>query len=284
MRRRELSPEFWTDEKIVSVCDAAKLLFQGLWNLADREGRLEDKPVRIGFKVRPWDPNQTPQLLTELASVGLIKRATVDSKQIIYLPGFSKWQHVHPRELASVLPEQPEFIEEITLHGQPCNYTASPVIPGKADTNRAVSSVSSVSSMSSDTSMPSDTSDTSEPSLKDGPNAFALASPEFLIKTKPKKKPPNPETEFVRWVGIQTADEKTVFETYEAATGLTLGADFELLKFVTKKLKSHTVEEICKAIRGHAENPWNRERKNFSLRGMLSDATKIAINAQKAAQ
>lgn len=118
--------------------------------------------------------------------------------------------------------------------------------------------------------------------LKDGSNAFALTSQAELVKTKPKRKPPNPEVEFARWVGSQTPDEKTVFETYESSTGLTLGADWGLLKYVRGKLKAHTADEICKAIRGHASNPWNREKQNLSLRSMLSDATKIAINATRA--
>lgn len=118
--------------------------------------------------------------------------------------------------------------------------------------------------------------------LKDGSNAFALTSQAELVKTKPKRKPPNPEVEFARWVGSQTPDEKTVFETYESSTGLALGADWGLLKYVRGKLKAHTADEICKAIRGHVSNPWNREKQNLSLRSMLTDATKIAINAAMA--
>lgn len=105
MRTRDLKPDFWTDERVVGISDAAKLLFQGLWCLADREGRLEDKPVPIGFKVRPWDPQKTGALLNELHAAGLIVRYSVGDAKCIGIPGFKTHQRVHPREMASKLPD-----------------------------------------------------------------------------------------------------------------------------------------------------------------------------------
>lgn len=108
MRTRDLKPDFWTDEKVVQVSDAAKLLFQGLWALADREGRLEDKPVSIGFKIRPWDPGAVPGLLVELANIGLIVRYEVDGVKCIDVPNLPVHQRMHPREMASKLPPRPD--------------------------------------------------------------------------------------------------------------------------------------------------------------------------------
>jgi hypothetical protein len=103
-----LKPDFWTDEKVVQLTDAAKLLFQGLWNLADREGRLEDKPVSIGFKVRPWDPTRVPELLAELAAIGLIVRYQAEGIDCILVPRLPIHQRMHPREMASKLPPLPD--------------------------------------------------------------------------------------------------------------------------------------------------------------------------------
>lgn len=122
-----------------------------------------------------------------------------------------------------------------------------------------------------------------------GSAAFALTPQEaptpnqgMLLKTKPKRQPPNPQAEFQRFVGSMSPDEKQVFEQYEKSTGLILGADWALLKFIRGKLKTNSVDEICRAIQGHAGDAWNREHGNLSLRSMLADATKIAINAQRA--
>lgn len=118
-----------------------------------------------------------------------------------------------------------------------------------------------------------------------GSDAFALTPPEAQApKPKRQRQPPNPQAEFQRFVASMAPDEKQVFEQYEKSTNLTLGADWGLLKFIKGKLKTNTVDEICRAIQGHAGNAWNREHGNLSLRSMLADATKIAINAQRAAQ
>jgi len=41
----------------------ARLLYPGLWMLADREGRLEDRPLRIKAEILPYDtcPRGTPK-------------------------------------------------------------------------------------------------------------------------------------------------------------------------------------------------------------------------------
>jgi hypothetical protein len=100
-----LKPDFWSDESIVALSDSAKLMFQGLWNLADREGRIEDKPLTIGFKVRPWDPQSAPALLAELTRAELIVRYEVAGVKCIGVPGLTKHQRIHPKEMASKLPD-----------------------------------------------------------------------------------------------------------------------------------------------------------------------------------
>lgn len=108
MRRREISPEFWTDEKVVQLSDPAKLLFIGLWNMADREGRVECKPKTIGFKIRPWAPGEVPVLLDELITFDLVKRYQVGGAEVLSIPKFAEHQRIHPKEMASRLP--PEVI------------------------------------------------------------------------------------------------------------------------------------------------------------------------------
>lgn len=107
MRRREISPEFWVDERVIEVSDGAKLLFIGLWNIADREGRLEDKPRTIALKVRPWDPTPVPGFLEELVKQGMVRRYSVDGAQLLFIPKFAEHQNVHPKEMASKLPAPP---------------------------------------------------------------------------------------------------------------------------------------------------------------------------------
>ncbi len=51
MRARGIKPAFFKNEELAELGTVAQLLFIGLWCLADREGRLEDRPKRIGAEV-----------------------------------------------------------------------------------------------------------------------------------------------------------------------------------------------------------------------------------------
>ena len=46
-RARNLKPSFFTNDKLAELHPLGRLLFAGLWTIADREGRLEDRPKRI---------------------------------------------------------------------------------------------------------------------------------------------------------------------------------------------------------------------------------------------
>lgn len=152
MRRREISPEFWTDERVVELTDAAKLLFVGLWNLADREGRLEDRPLAIGFKVRPWAPREAAALLDELLQVGLIVRYVADGVAVLCIPRFADHQRPHPKEVASKLPPPPSSplpspppqppipTQDTASREKSRQATEGNGEPGKAGTDRAGSS------------------------------------------------------------------------------------------------------------------------------------------------
>lgn len=48
MRIRQIKPEFWTDKVTARLSDGARLLYIGLWNIADDDGYLEWDPDQIG--------------------------------------------------------------------------------------------------------------------------------------------------------------------------------------------------------------------------------------------
>ncbi len=111
MRRREISPEFWTDERIWNLdSDAARLLLPGLWQIADREGRQLDEPFKIGAQVRPWAPREAAELIDLLVSVGLVARYEVAGRKCLALPpvAWKRYQRPHPKEAPSQLPDIPQ--------------------------------------------------------------------------------------------------------------------------------------------------------------------------------
>ena len=83
MRARNLKPDFFTDEALVECDPLARLLFQGLWCLADAEGRLKDKPKQIKIKVLPCDDCDPDALLEQLSSHDLIIRYEVEGERYI---------------------------------------------------------------------------------------------------------------------------------------------------------------------------------------------------------
>lgn len=104
-RLRTLKPGFFTNEVLAEIEPLGRLLFQGLWCLADREGRLEDRPRKIKAEVLPYDDCDVDRLLDDLAAHGFIRRYQVGEARYIAVLTFVKHQTPHVREAASTIPE-----------------------------------------------------------------------------------------------------------------------------------------------------------------------------------
>lgn len=104
MRARNIKPGFFKNEELASCSYPARILFPGLWCLADREGRLEDRPLRIKAECLPYDDCDTDALLQELADKGFIIRYELDGKRYIAIPAFVDHQNPHCRESPSKIP------------------------------------------------------------------------------------------------------------------------------------------------------------------------------------
>lgn len=126
-RARNIKPSFFLNEHLAELDPLARLLFIGLWCIADREGRLEDRPKRIKAEVLPYDSCNVEKLLEDLASGPdpFITRYEVGGNKYILINNFKKHQNPHQNEKASVIPA-PEGIEkfqEITGAVQEMHHT-----------------------------------------------------------------------------------------------------------------------------------------------------------------
>lgn len=104
MRARNIKPGFFRNEQLMQVVPLGRLLFAGLWCLADREGRLIDRPMQIKWDILPADDCDADALLGELAARGFIRRYAVDGVRYIEVVNFLRHQRPHYKETASVLP------------------------------------------------------------------------------------------------------------------------------------------------------------------------------------
>jgi hypothetical protein len=103
-RMRTLKPQFFLNERLAEIEPLARLLFQGLWRLADCAGRLEDRPRRIKVEVLPYDDADANALLNMLERGGFIQRYEVDGKRYIAITTFAKHQSPHVKEAESIIP------------------------------------------------------------------------------------------------------------------------------------------------------------------------------------
>ncbi len=157
MRQRSLSTRFWCDEDLVDLPRDDRLLFAGLWCMADREGRLEDRPRRIRLELHLGDDYDIEAGLSRLVGRGKVVRYAVGGSAYMGIPSFAKYGHPHPTERRSVIPGEPNEVhgnlsEPNEVHGglsesQPCpsitsstsstssnsedvaNATSPPVVP-----------------------------------------------------------------------------------------------------------------------------------------------------------
>jgi hypothetical protein len=112
LRARNIKPNLFRNELlgIDEVEIAVGFLFSGLWCCADKEGRLEDRPLRIKADIFPYRTIESPVFngwLTDLERMGFILRYEVDGKKIIQVINFAEHQSPHHTEKDSVLPPPP---------------------------------------------------------------------------------------------------------------------------------------------------------------------------------
>ena len=105
---RYIKPDFFLNEELAKHDPLGRILFAGLWTLADRAGRLEDRPGKIKIQVLPFDAADVNELLNRLAADRFIIRYAVSEKRFIQVVNFAKHQRPHPKEATSQLPPPPE--------------------------------------------------------------------------------------------------------------------------------------------------------------------------------
>lgn len=110
-RARNIKPSIMDNEELAELAPLTRLLFIYLWMLADREGRIEDRPKRIAAQALAYDRQADIEaMLDSLQSAGFLTRYTAGDTAVIHITAFSKHQTPHIREAASTLPK-PEAVQ-----------------------------------------------------------------------------------------------------------------------------------------------------------------------------
>jgi hypothetical protein len=194
-RTRSIKPSFFKNEYLAECEPMARLLFIGLWTLADRNGRLELRPLRIKAELFPYDNCDIVGLLKQLADRGFVRAYESGDTKVLEIPKFGEHQRCHPDERAEGLPPPDESAESAVFpepNAKPGNAAHE---PGNFPANCAFNPSSFSPSTSNPWSAPS------KPAPRSG------------------SKPPDPLrwSADLGWEGITDADHAEWSQAYPAA-------------------------------------------------------------------
>lgn len=131
-RMRSIKPETFQDQDFAAELPNrdARLLYIGLWGLADEHARLRGDAVFIKGQLFSYDPDLTPEvidgLIDMLEETGRAVRYRIRSSVYIHLPKLAKHQRLEPHKVPSRLPEPP------TEQSEQLNGTPSEKIPDES--------------------------------------------------------------------------------------------------------------------------------------------------------
>jgi hypothetical protein len=108
-RMRSLKPEFWADEELAcQLTRDERMLYLGLWNLADEHSRLRGDPRYIKGQLFPYDDDITPdgieKMLGNLGALGKVHAYRVGAGRFLFLPNLGKHQRLETDKVPSRLP------------------------------------------------------------------------------------------------------------------------------------------------------------------------------------
>ena len=123
MRSRNIKPSFFINEQLSEISFPGRILFIGLWCLADRRGVLKSRHRRIKAEIFPYDDVDVGFELSELAKHDLICLYEDDEGvELIQVTNFQKHQKPHPKESENGFP----VCSAVKINGKPEIKTASP--------------------------------------------------------------------------------------------------------------------------------------------------------------
>ncbi len=123
-RKRMISPEFWTDEKVGGIPVEARLLFMGLISNADDEGRLPGNTQLIKSLVFPYDTfsaSKVEEWLSLIAKVKIIIKYRTNDQDYIQIKNFLKHQTINRPSKSKIPPYlDSEVLTElsVSIHGE----------------------------------------------------------------------------------------------------------------------------------------------------------------------
>lgn len=97
-RARNIKPSFFQNEHLAEISPLGRLLFIGLWTLADYRGCMEWRPKRVKAQLFPYENCDVEKLAIKLDNSGFIRFYSEAQKLYIKIVNFEKHQNPHKNE------------------------------------------------------------------------------------------------------------------------------------------------------------------------------------------
>jgi len=113
-RIRTVKPDFFRHSGLFLLEQQTRLPirlgFEGLWIVADREGRFRWRPEELKLDVLPWDDVDFAVLMAELERHRFVVQYQVEGELYGFIPTWSRHQRPNNKESKSRLPAPPESV------------------------------------------------------------------------------------------------------------------------------------------------------------------------------
>lgn len=139
-RSRNIKPSFFKNDELAELNPLARLLFIGMWSIADFKGDFVWREKRVKVEILPYDNCDVKELAINLDKSGFIR--FYSDEELIYcnVVNFAAHQNPHKNERAkgSEIPEFTESMRQaIDLKGLTINRDKNGTSPDNDGTNRA---------------------------------------------------------------------------------------------------------------------------------------------------
>lgn len=246
-RIRTVKPDFWGSAKTAKVSRDARLLFLGLLNEADDEGRLLSSAKKIAGDLFPHDddvePNDVTVWLGELAAANFVQLYMDDGIGYCCVTGFGEHQRVsHPTP--SKFPAPPERTSPDVLP------TSSGEVP-ESDTKNSAPEVEQGTGN------------------REQGNELVPPEPSAIIELPPGVSPPattDPALRvFAAWIEAAGKTGRTVLTP-------------ERRRLILKQLKHYPLDDVVDAVRGWR---WSAHHRGENDRGTVYNDLELVLRDAK---
>jgi uncharacterized protein YlbG (UPF0298 family) len=139
-RSRNIKHNFFVNDELAEIDPLGRLLFIGLWTIANYNGDLEYKPKKIKALVLPYDECDIEELMINLDKSRFISIYSMHGCKYIHINNFCKHQNPHKNEKdkGTDIPEyNPEYAQVIDSKGVAINRDKIDSCSDKIDSNPA---------------------------------------------------------------------------------------------------------------------------------------------------